>query len=431
MEMPRLITQGTKFEGCIILFMLIYYFSMASSIWWVVLTVTWYLAAKCHWAHEAIARNAQYFHFAAWALPAAKTIGLLALGKVDGDPMSGVCFTGLTDPIILRAFIITPLCLYLVIGSCFLFAGFVSLFQIRSIIKTGGSKTDDLEKLIMRIGIFSLLYIVPALVVICCSFHESRMFDHWIMTWYKTEMCRKSDSNQFPDNSICSNHVRHLVQTAGSGHLSEADQQQLLTKITSSDRPEFELFMIKYLMTLIVGITSGIWIWSGKTLLSWQRFFARLCRRPSSCCDCYHSSKDPIMFNSNGRNPALTSAALRSNSNPGTVPLIERNTHHSIHPMHHQHHQSFLFNQQQQPADTTTASSGGWASRGAPSGVTASLDLGIQSGQNVNFMPVSVGANSWINGPNSAIQSTDIGSPAVAPLPNVSNSSGNQGLGLI
>jgi len=30
-------------------------------------------------------------------------------------------------------------------------------------------------------------------------------------------------------------------------------------------------------MSLAVGITSGVWIWSGKTIESWQRFFSRLC----------------------------------------------------------------------------------------------------------------------------------------------------------
>ncbi len=30
-------------------------------------------------------------------------------------------------------------------------------------------------------------------------------------------------------------------------------------------------------MSLAVGITSGVWIWSGKTVESWQRFFSRVC----------------------------------------------------------------------------------------------------------------------------------------------------------
>jgi hypothetical protein len=39
--------------------------------------------------------------------------------------------------------------------------------------------------------------------------------------------------------------------------------------------------MIKYLMTLIVGITSGFWIWSGKTVASWSKFYGRLCGHKS------------------------------------------------------------------------------------------------------------------------------------------------------
>nr|AQT19762.1 hypothetical protein Smed-fzd-1 [Schmidtea mediterranea] len=259
---PKIVVQGTKFESCIILFMLLYFFSMASAIWWVVLTITWYLAAKCHWAHESIGRNSQYFHFAAWAIPAGKTIGILALSKVDGDPLTGVCFTGLSDPSTLRGFLIAPLCIYLLIGTGFLIAGFVSMFEIRTIIKTGGSKTDKLEKLITRIGIFSVLYVVPAVVVIACYFHESMNLYKWMQRWYLIDICR---SAEYKDE--CKKIHDHKPINPGGNAL------------IFSQKPEFELFMIKYLMSLIVGITSGIWIWSGKTLLSWKYFFSRLCGR--------------------------------------------------------------------------------------------------------------------------------------------------------
>lgn len=88
-DIPRLpmvatITQGTKHEPCTILFMVLYFFGMASSIWWVVLTLTWFLAAGLKWGHEAIEANSQYFHLAAWAVPAVKTITILAMGKVEG-----------------------------------------------------------------------------------------------------------------------------------------------------------------------------------------------------------------------------------------------------------------------------------------------------------------------------------------------------------
>ena len=44
-------------------------------------------------------------------------------------------------------------------------------------------------------------------------------------------------------------------------------------------KPDFTVFMVKYLMFLIVGITSGFWIWSSKTIYAWQKFYFRVKQR--------------------------------------------------------------------------------------------------------------------------------------------------------
>ncbi|XP_032813126.2 frizzled-2-like [Petromyzon marinus] len=243
-DIYRTVTQGTKKEGCTILFMLIYFFSMASSIWWVVLALTWFLAAGMKWGHEAIEANSQYFHLAAWAIPAVKTITILAMGLVDGDMLSGVCFVGISSVAALRGFVLAPLFVYLFLGTSFLLAGFVSLFRIRTIMKHDGTKTEKLEKLMVRIGIFSVLYTVPATIVIACYFYEQAFREQWEKTWV-SQSC-KGFAIPCPVN-----HYPHMA-------------------------PDFTVFMIKYLMTLIVGITSGFWIWSGKTLHSWRKFYTKL-----------------------------------------------------------------------------------------------------------------------------------------------------------
>ncbi|CAI9605387.1 unnamed protein product, partial [Staurois parvus] len=222
----RTVAQGTKKEGCTILFMILYFFGMASSIWWVILSLTWFLAAGMKWGHEAIEANSQYFHLAAWAVPAVKTITILAMGRVDGDILSGVCYVGINSVDSLRGFVLAPLFVYLFIGTSFLLAGFVSLlFRIRTIMKHDGTKTEKLEKLMVRIGVFSVLYTVPATIVLACYFYEQAF----------------SPNHHFAPMS-----------------------------------PDFTVFMIKYLMTMIVGITSSFWIWSGKTLQSWRKFYHRL-----------------------------------------------------------------------------------------------------------------------------------------------------------
>ncbi|KPP64557.1 frizzled-5-like [Scleropages formosus] len=184
---------------CTLVFLLIYFFGMASSI-------------------------------------CVKSIAVLALSSVDGDPVAGICYVGNQSLENLRGFVLAPLVVYLFTGSLFLLAGFVSLFRIRSVIKQGGTKTDKLEKLMIRIGLFTVLYTVPATIVVACLVYEQ----HYRPVWEEALGCS------------CA-----------------AERQRL--------GPDYPVFMLKYFMCLVVGITSGVWIWSGKTLESWRRFVTR-CR---------------------------------------------------------------------------------------------------------------------------------------------------------
>ncbi|KAL1128989.1 hypothetical protein AAG570_013521 [Ranatra chinensis] len=220
---------------CTLVFLLVYFFGMASSIWWVVLSFTWFLAAGLKWGNEAIAGYSQYFHLAAWLIPTVMSVGVLVMAAVDGDPVAGICYVGNTDADNLKFFVLGPLLVYLLLGTSFLLGGFVSLFRIRNVMKQQGSrsKADKLEKLMIRIGIFSVLYTVPATIVIGCYLYESSLFAEWMQ----------------PLTCGCSE---------------------------ARGRPMYSVLMLKYFMALAVGITSGVWIWSGKTVGSWRRLWGRM-----------------------------------------------------------------------------------------------------------------------------------------------------------
>lgn len=251
-HLPRTLRQGTKNEGCTVIFMIIYFFYMAASIWWVVLTLTWFLAAGLKWGHEAIENNSQFFHLVAWVIPAVKTIAVLVLTEVDGDELTGVCFVGLSRESALRGFVLGPLLVYFFIGTFFLLSGFVSLFRVRSVLKNDGDKREKIEKLMIRIGVFSILYMVPAVTVIGCLFYEQANRNQWRRSWFEA---------YYYDSTKC---------------IDVRDAPSTCPPIYGNATPDFAVFLVKYLMFLIVGITSGFWVWSTKTLGSWRRLYTRL-----------------------------------------------------------------------------------------------------------------------------------------------------------
>ena len=243
-------TTGTSAILCTIIFVLIYYFTMASSVWWVIISLTWFLAAGLKWGIESISKLSYYFHIVAWILPMIKTIIVLTVGYVDADSLTGICYVGNTSLKTLNMFVIIPMFIYLAFGVTFLLLGFMSLFHLRNLIKKqqGQAKTTKLETLMIRIGIFSILYTIPATCLISCYFYEQ---------YYRIE---------WEQNFVC---ARQFAE--GGNNIS--------VECLNTRRPEFSVFMLKYFSILIIGVTSGFWTWTLKTFISWRDFI-------KSCCCC-------------------------------------------------------------------------------------------------------------------------------------------------
>ncbi|XP_078485828.1 frizzled receptor [Ciona intestinalis] len=216
-----LIKEGLGNTGCTVVFLLSYFFGMASYLWWVILTLTWFLAAGMKWSHEAIERHSSYFHLVAWSIPSIKIVIILILRHVDGDELTGMCYVGNQDMNALTGFVLAPLFTYLVIGTSFLLAGFFSLFRIKSYMEKEGSKTDKLERLMVKIGVFSVLYIVPASIVIGCYFYEHAVRRLWA-------------------------------------------QNRNVT-------PSATIYFLRILMQLVIGVFTGFWVWSKKSMQSWRQ----------------------------------------------------------------------------------------------------------------------------------------------------------------
>ncbi|XP_035608492.1 frizzled-3-like isoform X1 [Oncorhynchus keta] len=265
------VTQGSHNKVCSLFFMVLYFFTMAGSVWWVILTITWFLAAVPKWGSEAIEKKALLFHTCAWGLPGCLTVALLALNKIEGDGVSGVCFVGLYDVTALRWFLLAPLCLNVAVGVSLLLVGIVALNRVRMEIPLEKENQDKLVKFMIRIGVFSVLYLVPLLTVISCYLYEQSNRAVWEITWVQ-EHCRDY-------------HIPCPYQVEQTSH------------------PDLTLFLIKYMMMLVVGIPSVFWVGSKKTCFEWASFLQGRRRKDSGVNESRQVLQEPDFAQSLLRDP--------------------------------------------------------------------------------------------------------------------------------
>lgn len=259
-----IIRGGLESSECVIVFLLLYYFYIASSIWWVVMTLSWYLASAKKWVAEALEKFSSFFHLAAWGIPAVLSIAVLITKRVDGHELTGLCGVGNQDSSALLGFVIVPLGVNLALGVTFIVLGFIAAVRIPTELKTQqlsinpglatgvGLHTKNprfkgfgsLEKLLVKLGIYSVLYIVPAVCVLGCFVYEKFLIDSW------------------------------------SDYTRSCETPGLVLK--PANLPRVEIFMLKIFMSLVVGVTGGMWIWSRKTWTIWGSFLCRGVSQPTT-----------------------------------------------------------------------------------------------------------------------------------------------------
>ena len=282
------IQEGLESTWCTIIFLIMYYFGMASCMWWLVLSLAWFLSAAYQWGSEAIQRLGSYFHLVAWALPAVNTIVILLQRRVDGDQLTGMCFVGNQDANSLLIFVILPYMVCILLGALFILAGFVSLFGIRGKLKRDGTTNanlNKLEKLMAKIGLFSVLFTVSTSTLVACLFYEYMNMSQWRAD---TPPCA-----QLQDADVTSH---------------SSDDVTLECKLDESV-PVTEIFLLKLAMYFVIGVASGLWICSRKTLQSW----GGMCFRSQAP----HRKGSPASQGGGGvKNSASNSTGVRTANKP-------------------------------------------------------------------------------------------------------------------
>ena len=230
-----------KTASCVILFVVVYFFQMASALWWVILTLTWFFAAALKWGEEAVEKMWVLYHVISWGLPSIQVILVLALRLVDGDQLSGLCYVGNADNIGLGVFVFLPLLVYLLIGVIFVVIGFTALVNIRKQLERDVTKSRKIGRLILRVGIYSTLYVTPNVILLLLIVYELAQKSAW----------------------------------------EKAYVDECSTDMTADCRgnpePSFTAYLLKYIMLFLVGVFSTTWILSSKTFAAWNKLFCSCC----------------------------------------------------------------------------------------------------------------------------------------------------------
>ncbi|KAL3102182.1 hypothetical protein niasHS_003591 [Heterodera schachtii] len=222
---------------CFFSFLLHFYFSLAASMWWLMLTFTWYLSAARKWAEEAIGRHSVQLHLLAWTVPAILAAFVLWTDRIDASELSGLCSVGNADQSALLWLWTVPRSSSALLGLYLILAGFSAMCKERNHFRKRGTDTSKLEKFMFKMGVFALLFVFPSLIASACDLHQLSVLIQWLP---HTVGC-KSRGGAF------------------SGECVRPEQ------------PPGQLQLLGATMELTAGMASGLWMLSPKTLNSWKR----------------------------------------------------------------------------------------------------------------------------------------------------------------
>ncbi|XP_029176490.1 protein smoothened isoform X2 [Nylanderia fulva] len=239
--------------SCVIVFVLVYYFLMAAMVWFVILTYTWHMSFRALGTiQDRINKKSAYFHLIAWCVPLVLTVAIMALGRIDGNSMTGICFVGYTDHAA-KIFVLGPVLIVMLVGGYFLCRGLYTLIRLKissqEIISERAS--SKIKQTIVRMGFFSIAILAAVVVTFYCEIYEIQHSWEWRQSYRNYMIC--AITTMYADVSDC--------------------------KIDT--RPSTGKLQLHLLALFATGILMSSWVWTNSTVNTWCRFLRRIFNRDS------------------------------------------------------------------------------------------------------------------------------------------------------
>ena len=243
-ELPHSITETSSDvrNTCVAVSAFLYYSTTAAMVWWVVLTFTWFLATILKWAEEAIQKFWLLYHALGWGVPLVQVIFVLGFGKIDGEPLSGICYIGNFDTGAFAGAVFVTSTVYVLLGAVLSTIGIISLAAIRRQITDDAEQTSKVTRLLIRVVVFTLATAIPnALLLVLHIFVMAQQ-----ESWELHAVCEGAAMDRVPPPPECS---------------------------APHSAPSIVFYIIKYFLWVGLCSTTFLWVVSAKTVQSWKVLF--------------------------------------------------------------------------------------------------------------------------------------------------------------
>ncbi|QQP42354.1 Protein smoothenedlike, partial [Caligus rogercresseyi] len=205
--------------SCVAVFVLVYYFGLASALWYTVLAYSWdalfssmgHLSAMSQ--RDLLLKRTPYFHMISWSIPAILSIAIISLNGVEGDPLTGICFVSKRSPPFYYGFVIAPL------GIIALVSSFFVCKEVAIEISGVSGRSRRIRATTIKILLYASLYLACFLIAMSSA--------HWI------------------------------------GYEEKRDEAIL------------NMYLDRHSSRFISVIASASWVWNKNTFKSWRKFFRR------------------------------------------------------------------------------------------------------------------------------------------------------------
>lgn len=194
---------------CLAYYIIKNYLLISATTWWLIFGICWYLSTAKQWSCEALEKKSGLFHVMAWVVPFASPISALLRGNIQKYELTNFCTA--------KGFTEIPALILLLMGATLILFALVALKRLKST----WNQSETLSKVFSRVLLFAIIYLIPALSAVICTFFER--IENPI------EPCQP--------NGVCPTPSKFSLLPT----------------------------LLKLILTLVGGATTGIWLWSKHT----------------------------------------------------------------------------------------------------------------------------------------------------------------------